>query len=493
MAAKCKRMLSITATAGILIGVGLLWINFSPGTAKQLPDSTVYFPLAEKPSQLYFPLVERSVGTTVFGVETTKINTWDGVQTMIRGGATWIRYNQILWSDLQPVENEQPNWSLLGVLKGQLAAVSPKHVNIILVVRNTPVWAQKYPGSACGSVRESKIPAFAQFMHDLALQLSASPYYVKYWEIGNEPDAALRYDSMDIPLSCWGDPKQTDFGGAAYAQMLKQVYPAIKLADPEAKVLIGGLLLDCDPDHTIYDSEGQPLDCAPARFLEGIVSSGGGDYFDAVSYHAYDYFGGLGIYSNPNWNASSYSSGPVSIIKDKFVRSVLAKYGYTHKLFINTETALVCTQPECAEVNSITRTQYETTKAYYIAVDYASAIVNNLATRIWYDIDGAWRYTGLLNNKNPLPAYYAYKTASGELGYASYVQDVTQFPGIKGYEFARGKRVIWFLWSIDGNPHTVSLPRAPLLALDSVGTSLTPGQTMTVDINPIYIEWIDNP
>jgi hypothetical protein len=493
MATKGKRILLITVTAGILIGVGLLSMNFSPGLANQPTEAKMYFPLDEKPSQLYFPLVERSTGSTVFGVETLNLDTSNSVQTMIQGGATWIRYNRLLWSELQPRENEQPDWSLLDKLKGQLAAVSPKHVNIIMVVRNTPDWAQKYPGSACGSVKESKIPAFAQFMHDLVLQLSAPPYNVKYWEVGNEPDAPLRYDSMDYPLSCWGDAGQPDFGGALYTQVLKQVSPAIKLADPEAKVLIGGLLLDCDPDHPIYDKDGKLLDCAPARFLEGIVSSGGGVYFDAVSYHAYDYFSSLGNYSNPNWNASSYSSGPVSIVKDNFVRSVLAKYGYTNKLFINTETALVCTLPECSVANSGVRTQYETTKAYYVAVDYASAKANGLAARIWYDIDGGWRFTGLLDHSKPLPAYYAFKTASAELGYASYVQDVTQFPGIKGYEFSRGKHVIWFLWSIDGNAHTVSLPSAPLLALDSLGTSVTPDQTMTVGINPQYFEWTGNP
>jgi hypothetical protein len=493
MATKHKSMMMITAFAGILIGVGFLFNNFAPGLADQPPEAHLYFPLIAKPIHLYFPLVARSISPTVFGVETTSFNSLNGIQTMIQGGATWIHYNQLLWSDLQPDEYTPPNWSSLDALKRKLAALSQEQVNIILVVRNTPPWAQKYAGSACGSISDSKIPAFAQFMHDIVLQLSAPPYNVKYWEIGNEPDAPLRYDYMDYPLSCWGEPGQPYFGGANYAQMLKQVYPAIKLADPEAKVLIGGLLLDCDPDHPIYDSLGQPLDCAPARFLEGIVSSGGGDYFDAVSYHAYDYFSGLGNYSNPNWNASSYSTGPVSIVKDKFVRSVLAKYGYTNKLFINTETALVCTLPECADANSAIRKNFEVTKSDYIAVDYASAIANSLTSRSWYDIDGGWRYTGLLNNKKPLPAYYAFKTAAAELGYASYVQDLSQFPGIKGYQFARGNRVIWFLWSIDGNPHTVPLPREPLQVLDTLGTSITPGQSMTIDIHPQYFEWIGNP
>jgi hypothetical protein len=43
------------------------------------------------------------------------------------------------------------------------------------------------------------------------------------------------------------DPVTLNFGGEYYGNMLKIVYPAIKSADPQAQVLVGGLLLDCDP------------------------------------------------------------------------------------------------------------------------------------------------------------------------------------------------------------------------------------------------------
>jgi hypothetical protein len=478
---------------GILIGMSFIFNNYAPGLAIQSQTTHIYFPLATKPAYLYFPLVEKPLVPTVFGVENTNLESLYGAQTMIQGGATWIRYTVLSWSDLQPNKSVEPDWSSLDVLKEQLSTLYLKQVNIILNVRNTPGWAQKYSGSTCGPISEEEIPAFAQFMHDLVLQLSAPPYNVKYWEIGNEPDTPVRYGSLDYPLGCWGEPKEKYYGGEYYAEMLKQVYPAIKLADSNAKVLIGGLLLNCDPDNPVYDSDNKIVDCSPSRFLEGIVSSGGGDYFDAVSYHAYDYFNYPGSYSNSNWNASSYTTGPSSNIRAQFVRSVLAKYGVTDKLLINSETALVCTLTACKDDDKLVRNNYETTKAYYLAVDYASAIANDLTSRIWYDIEGVWRYTGLLNNKTPRPSYYAFQTAATELGYAKYVQDITQFSGIKGYQFIHNNKVIWFLWSIDGNSHTVSLPSTPFNVLDSLGTSVTPALSMTVDINPLYFEWIGNP
>jgi hypothetical protein len=444
---------------------------------------------------IYLPIVSSALVPTVFGVENTDFSTRSSVGMIIQAGTTWARYNNLLWSDLQPLETKPPDWKLLDPLKQLLSINKNKQVNVILVIRNTPDWAQLYPGSTCGPMMQDKFPAFAQFLHDLVLQLSVPPYNVKYWEVDNEPDAQVRYANFDLPFGCWGEPGQPYYGGSYYGQMLQQVYPAIKSADPTAKVLIGGLLLDCDPDHPIYEGD-QLKDCSSSRFLEGILASNdghGGDYFDVVSYHAYDYYNDLGDYSNFNWNASSFSTGPSSTLKDQFVRSVLEKYGYTDKLFINTETALLCNRSDCAITDGIVRNNYENTKAYYVAVDFASAIVNKLTSRIWFDIDGVWRYSGLLYMKNPRPSYYAFKTAAAELGYAKYVKDVTQFPGIKGYQFTRDNRVIWFLWSGDGRSHTLHLPRVPVLAYDSLGNTLTPSQVMMVGINPNYLEWVGNP
>ncbi len=63
-------------------------------------------------------------------------------------------------------------------------------------------------------------------------------------------------------FGCWGDPNdKTYYGGEYYAEMLKRAYPAVKAANPQAIVLNGGLLLDCDPR---YPPPGK--DCLPADF-----------------------------------------------------------------------------------------------------------------------------------------------------------------------------------------------------------------------------------
>lgn len=69
------------------------------------------------------------------------------------------------------------------------------------------------------------------------------------------------------------------YGGVDYAEMLKVAYPSIKQADPNAQVMVGGLLLDCNPN------TGCPNERS-TNFLAGVLQNDGG------SYHASDYYFG---------------------------------------------------------------------------------------------------------------------------------------------------------------------------------------------------------
>ncbi len=82
---------------------------------------------------------------------------------------------------------------------------------------------------------------FAAFLSEVVKRYSQPPYNVRYWEIGNEPDTPIGPDSG---FGCWGVNGDPYFGGGAYGNMLKAVYPAIKAANPQVQVLNGSLLLD---------------------------------------------------------------------------------------------------------------------------------------------------------------------------------------------------------------------------------------------------------
>ena len=258
-----------------------------------------------------------------------------GLDLVAQAGAYWVRRNSLLWSAVEPNEGDR-NWGALAKLEQELLEASKRGLQVVLVVSSTPQWAQKVPGSFCGPVAEDKLLSFARFMNDVVKRYSAAPYNIQYWEIWNEPDIAPNKVPPDSIYGCWGDDTDAYYGGGYYAEMLKQVYPQVKAANPQAQVLVGGLLLDCDPVNPPVGEQ-----CIPAGYLEGILRSGGGDFFDGVSYHAYDYYTGPFEYGNQNWNSNWDSSGPVVIAKARFLRSVLAAYHYPDKFILNSEAGII--------------------------------------------------------------------------------------------------------------------------------------------------------
>ena len=167
---------------------------------------------------------------------------------------------------------------------------------------------------------------------------------------------------------------------------------------------------------------------------------------------------------------------------------MLSRYGVTGKFLMNTEVALVCGDANGSQSYCKT-TDFETTKAYYVAQTYAAAIAEGLRANIWYSVQG-WRNSELLNaDLSPRPAYTALQFSRSELRNATWVRDVTEYTGVKGYEFQRGDRRIWVLWSLDGDTHSINLPDVPLAAWDALGNSVPPAASMDIDLNPVYLEW----
>jgi len=426
-------------------------------------------------------------GLPAMGIEMYGINPENGLEPVIKSGAFWVRRNALLWSDVEPQQGQR-NWGALAGLENEMKNASSYGLNLILIVRSTPSWAQKIPGVACGAVQPDKLAAFASFMHDLVARYSLPPYSVKYWEIGNEPDVAPGLVPPDSVFGCWGDAQDAYYGGGYYGEMLKVVYPQVKAADTRAQVLIGGLLLDCDPVNPPESppGSGKLNDCIASRFLEGILKNGGGDFFDIVAYHAYDYYANMvGEYVNGNWHSAWNTTGPVSIAKARYIRSLLTTYGHPDKSLMNTESALLCISKD----QQCQSEEFASTKSYYVAEVYASALAEALQANLWYSLTG-WRDSGLVDDKfQPLPAYDAFRFSASMLQGAVFVGKIDQFPGVKGYEFSRKQQPFWILWSQDGADHTIQLSEAPTAVYDVIGKQVTVSRNLNLTVAPLYIEW----
>jgi hypothetical protein len=159
-------------------------------------------------------------------------------------GTHWVRLFAT-WPDLEP---ERGVYSTAWIDNYEQTFRSlPAGTKVDLDVVGTPSWES-------GSGNEHAPPAnpndYAAFVGWLAQQFGSQ---VSAYEIWNEEDAPGWWEGAPDPV--------------AYTQLLKAVYPAIKAANPNATVVLGGL--------TGNDYE----------FLEGVYRAGGKGYFDAVGVH----------------------------------------------------------------------------------------------------------------------------------------------------------------------------------------------------------------
>jgi len=466
------RAIALTLAFATLLGGAALPATSRPALAA--PDA---------PQPVFLPLVNRiNPLKTVFGIEMYDIVPGSKLEAVSEAGVSWVRRNALFWSTAEPREGAY-DWAALATLEQELINAQQNGMDVILVVRRTPEWAQKYPGSFCGPIRDDKIPAFADFLYQAVRRYSFPPYNVKYWQIWNEPDVDHNYVPADHMYGCWGNSSDPYYGGSYYADVLAMVYPRVKQANPQAQVLVGGLLLGCNMAYT------QTCHYQGMNYLEGVLRHDGkydgGRFFDGVAFHTYDdYYGSLGEYGNAGWQSTWFGDGPSVVVKARFIREVLARYGVSGKYLMNTETALRACQDSADQ-------HFEETKAYYVAQLYAASIGEGMRATVWYALNEPWCNVRLLGDNNaPTPAFNAYRFARNELLNSTPMGYLNSYPNLKGYQFNRGDRHIWVIWSVDGASHSISLPQTPLAVWDVFGNPAPfSGTSLQVGVKPLYVEW----
>jgi hypothetical protein len=442
-------------------------------------DATVISPAATFATKVHVPLVNKNwPPSTVFGVESSALSA--SASGIFGTGAAWIRRNGLKWADVEPTEGAR-NWNAASAIEADMVAASQQNRKLILIIHGTPTWARQSAQFYCGPIRNDKIGAFAAFVRDAVARYSKPPYNVKYWEIWNEQDGIAASTAIE-PFGCWANTADPYWGGGYYASVLQSVAPQIRAADPQAKILIGGLLLDSNPND--LPSGNYPFPNF-GKYLEGILRAGGGPYFDGVSFHAYDFYDNasntLGVYRSPSWKTAWNTTGPVLIAKANFIKGVLNQFGVSGKFLINTEVGMICYK--CASIPS----NYEMSKVYYMPQAYAAALAVGLIGNVWYSYEG-WFGSQLVE-----PSYTAYKTAVAKLGGATYVGPIGNgdvgAAGVKGYKLARDGKNVWVIWSGDGGAKSITLPSTPASITDPLGASQAAAASFQLTVKPLYIEF----
>jgi hypothetical protein len=151
------------------------------------------------------------------------------------------------------------NWSTVDYM---VNAADSRGMGVLGVLNSTPFWAVT-PGTPPLSGRPADPAQYGAFAGLVAERYAGK---VGAYEIWNEPNAYIFYAPEPDP--------------AGYTDLLKAAYPQIKAADPNA-IVVGGVT------GAVIDWENLTMN--PVTFVNGIYQAGGGDYFDALSYHPYQY------------------------------------------------------------------------------------------------------------------------------------------------------------------------------------------------------------
>lgn len=232
---------------------------------------------------------------------------WE-LDQMVSLGVKWVRFD-IEWGNVQYDSSSSFMWDSYDALVNALVA---HHLHGLGVITFTPQWA-RVPGCTGGVECPPQDPAqFATFAEEVAARYKNDSFH--YWEIWNEPNN----------FNFWAT--KTDCN--AYTALLKATYPAIKLADPNAVVITGGLAPEVTND----------VDVSPTDFLSCIYQSGGGGYFDAVGAHPYSFPQFPSQVTDGAWAQMSKTSPSL--------RSIMVAHGDTKKKIWITEFGVPTNGPD---------------------------------------------------------------------------------------------------------------------------------------------------
>jgi polysaccharide biosynthesis protein PslG len=202
---------------------------------------------------------------------------------MQSAGVNTVRV-MIPWAGIEKTQGTY-NWTAVDTI---VNAANARGMSVLGMINATPQWAAQ-PGQPALSGPPASNAVFADFTKRVATRYVGK---VSAYEVWNEQNATVFWSTGPDP--------------AAYTQMLKAVYPAIKAGDPNATVLVGGL-------SPLPHAQGM---MNPVDYLKGMYTAGAKGYFDALAYHPY---------ATTTFSQSYYTSGGALNVLIKLRQVMVAK------------------------------------------------------------------------------------------------------------------------------------------------------------------------
>lgn len=243
---------SALASAGI-VGGGVTPAS-AEAAAPQRTAATLAAAAATPARKAGFP-VGFSLGSNIlWGTEAEVDQTLD---VIVACGGTTVRMD-IMWYWVQPTSSTF-DWSRVDYM---VAGAEARGLTVFGILLSSPPWASLGGVNQVSTDRPRTAALYGTFAGAVAEHYAGR---ISAYEIWNEPNGREAFSPNPDP--------------AFYAEMVRAAHPAIKAADPAATVVVGALGPAPTADGLID----------PVTFLTGMYAAGAQGFFDALSFHPYDF------------------------------------------------------------------------------------------------------------------------------------------------------------------------------------------------------------
>jgi hypothetical protein len=402
---------------------------------------TVHLPLI---MQWYDPSYISPFGIVMYGLVTDTT----GLQAMEDASSNWVT-TMLHWSLMEPTKGSFV-WEYFDPKARNAQAAG---MDVFVLFTPNPSWAAALPGGPVTNTQDlvDFVTLMAERYNCDGTDDAPESPCVHFWSFYAEPDNG-DYDRALAGKGYWGH------NGAGYAEMLSHISPAIHTANPNARVLIGGVAYD------YFEEDGGPF---VRSFLTDTLSAlntypgGAGAYIDAIAVHYYPI-------SSSRW----------STIREKMleIRGIMERHGIG-------ELPLIC--PEMGYGSSPLFGSSEQGQARRLVQMFVRGLSVDIQLLSWYRVyDTAVagspedlypdRTSGLLRvDSTAKPSYFAYGTMTQELAWARYLEPL-QIDGVEGYVFEMpGGYRKTVLWATDSST-SVPFPANCLRLVDTGGAIYEP-------------------
>lgn len=274
-------------------------------------------------------------------------------------------------------------------------------VDLLVILGYTPKWASS-DANGDNSAPPRDLRDWTDFVYNVVSRYKGK---VKYWEVWNEPDIGFWTGTIE-----------------QYSDLLKSAYVAAKKADPECRVVFGGLA-------------GVNL-----PFAERVYQNGGGPFFDVMAVHPYQW----GDTFNDEWFA----------LQLRNLRDLMKRHGDGHKEVWLTELGWSTGDSGITEdiqarllqqimITSLTLGDANVTKAFWFSV------------KDW----GGPGYGLIRPDGTRKPAFDAYRFVTGLLEGAQYLGPL-EHDTLRCHRFRRSDgRLLVAAWHPGKEKAPLALPR----------------------------------